>query len=535
MFDRFRLSRRTLAALLFGAPAAAVPVGDKSLDGSQSVAPPRSKAIVATDFGAKGDGRADDTAAIQAALDYAGQRSIEDAAFDGFGYVRKGGATVHLPAGEYRTTATLSVPQNVSIEGDGRHASVIRSTATAHVLRNDARSSTQGTYDRSGIALRNFGIIGDRSKPRQVGIGLLRAVGARIDNVHVSKCGLHGIELLQVGCSSFSNVECVRNGGHGLDIGQGKDDWDKPANAWPSNANLFETYRATQNDGAGVRLGRASNGNMFLNAVCEYNGHSGADNAGFNVVSASDGYVPNIFHGLWTEGPVESHVLVENNDISTALELVNWRHFGNGASGNVNRALIVRRGTVRLRGAVSPAASYRRIAGSIAPFRLASLQDAIIHVTDASGALVAGLDMVEGPDGKSSGLENNLRQRGFDVVYGPLRHYGADGSVAADEWYTDRFRGDPYLRIEPFHKALAFGDGRAAPDVMLKRTGARTLGLDNRGGGQFFDHGSMWNGGHLKMGNHHLWVDSAGVLRIKEGMPNGDTDGMAVGTQGAGR
>ncbi len=531
MFDRFHLSRRTLAALLFGAPAAAVPVSDEHPDGGQGAANPRSLAILVTDFGARGDGRADDTAAIQAALDHAGQRSIEDASFAGFGYVRKGGATVHLPAGDYRTTATLSVPQNVSIEGDGRHASVIHSTAMGHVLRNDARSSTQGTYDRSGIALRNLGIIGDRSRPRQVGIGLLRAVGARIDNVHVSKCGSHGIELLQVGCSSFTNLECVRNGGHGLEIGQGKDDWDKPANAWPSNANLFETYRATQNDGAGVRLGRASNGNMFLNAICEYNGHAGANNAGFNLVSASDGYVPNVFHGLWTEGPAESHVLVENNDISTALELVNWRHFGNGPSGNVGRALIVRRGTVRLRGAVAPAASYRRIADSIAPFRLASLRDAIIHVTDATGAQVAGLDLVEGPDGKTTGLENNLRQRDFDVVYGPLRHYAADGSVAADEWYTDRLRGEPYLRIEPYHKALAFGDGRAAPDVMLKRTGPRTLALDARAGAQFFDHGSGWNGGHLRMGNHHLWVDGAGVLRIKEGAPTGDTDGVAVGAQ----
>jgi hypothetical protein len=40
-----------------------------------------------------------------------------------------------------------------------------------------------------------------------------------------------------------------------------------------------------------------------------------------------------------------------------------------------------------------------------------------------------------------------------------------------------------------------------------------------------------WNGGHLKIGVHHLWVDSTGNLRIKFGAPTSDTDGTVVGTQ----
>lgn len=58
------------------------------------------------DFGAVGDGTADDTVAIQAALD-------------------SGAKSVYIPAGTYKITTTLSVPTRVSIYGDGGVATLI--------------------------------------------------------------------------------------------------------------------------------------------------------------------------------------------------------------------------------------------------------------------------------------------------------------------------------------------------------------------------------------------------------------------------
>jgi hypothetical protein len=41
----------------------------------------------------------------------------------------------------------------------------------------------------------------------------------------------------------------------------------------------------------------------------------------------------------------------------------------------------------------------------------------------------------------------------------------------------------------------------------------------------------LWNGEHIVMGAFNLWVDASGRLRIKNGDPTSDTDGVIVGTQ----
>lgn len=59
------------------------------------------KSASAMDFGAKGDGVADDTAAIQKALDSVGSDGV-----------------VHLPAGSYRLSACLQMPERTTLIGD---------------------------------------------------------------------------------------------------------------------------------------------------------------------------------------------------------------------------------------------------------------------------------------------------------------------------------------------------------------------------------------------------------------------------------
>ena len=67
--------------------------------GGESTAPP---AFSVRDFGAKGDGQTDDTAAFQTALDAA---------------AKAGGGTVHAPRGNYFFAGHLNVPGAVALEG----------------------------------------------------------------------------------------------------------------------------------------------------------------------------------------------------------------------------------------------------------------------------------------------------------------------------------------------------------------------------------------------------------------------------------
>jgi hypothetical protein len=42
---------------------------------------------------------------------------------------------------------------------------------------------------------------------------------------------------------------------------------------------------------------------------------------------------------------------------------------------------------------------------------------------------------------------------------------------------------------------------------------------------------STWDSAHLVLGTYHIWADTGGVLRIKNGVPSSATDGTVVGTQ----
>lgn len=67
------------------------------------------------DFGAIGDGVADDTASIQAALDYLATRAYSSAQ----------GGRLHFPSGFYKISSPLNVVDEILIEGDGNESTKI--------------------------------------------------------------------------------------------------------------------------------------------------------------------------------------------------------------------------------------------------------------------------------------------------------------------------------------------------------------------------------------------------------------------------
>jgi hypothetical protein len=81
--------------------------------------------INALDFGAVGDGTADDTAAIQAAINYAGTLATNSVASVNPSFPSVEQAVVYLPAGRYSITGTLSLYPGVCLQGDGAQSTTL--------------------------------------------------------------------------------------------------------------------------------------------------------------------------------------------------------------------------------------------------------------------------------------------------------------------------------------------------------------------------------------------------------------------------
>lgn len=76
--------------------------------------------------------------------------------------------------------------------------------------------------------------------------------------------------------------------------------------------------------------------------------------------------------------------------------------------------------------------------------------------------------------------------------------------------------------------AIRWAGFDAASDTVISRPSANLLAMST---GDSFRVEGIWNGGTLRLGDNHLWVDATGDLRIKNGAPTSDTDGVVVGTQ----
>jgi len=127
------------------------------------------------DFGAVGDGIANDTAAIQAAVDAA---------------EANGGGTVYIPTGTYKITATIEVPFGVSIYGEGASVSVI------NCINCDGLTFDSPTYDSGNMFYRDFTIDGTGSTGNYVGVVSLLPSGGTFgtdsrDGLHFHRVDVH--------------------------------------------------------------------------------------------------------------------------------------------------------------------------------------------------------------------------------------------------------------------------------------------------------------------------------------------------------
>lgn len=130
------------------------------------------------DFGAVGDGVADDTAAIQAAIDYA----------------KAGVNTVYFPAGTYKTSTSLNVNRSLNLVGAGAACTTIRPTSAL------------------ASACIVYGVIGDVPRP---GTTSVEITGLTLDGTNTNNANATG---LRIWCSHLEihNNAIVNFSGYGI-------------------------------------------------------------------------------------------------------------------------------------------------------------------------------------------------------------------------------------------------------------------------------------------------------------------------------
>lgn len=186
-------------------------------------------------FGAVGDGVADDTAAIAAAIEAARTEAHGNAL----------GAEVFFPPGEYKITSQITVPYNVRLRGAG----------SGEYLNANGATTIKSTYNgvsvlvqagRYGWGISDLNITGDTSLASQdllvIGEGnnTLPSLRGKVERVYVSKAGRDNIVLddaLHVHMDTVASQYAKR---YGLRV-EGQ-----------SNSNKFTKCNFRQNDQWGV-------------------------------------------------------------------------------------------------------------------------------------------------------------------------------------------------------------------------------------------------------------------------------------------
>jgi len=230
------------------------------------------ESVSVKDFGAVGDGVADDTAAIQAAIDSLG-------AFTG--------GTIYLPVGTYRTTAILSCTQRgVSLVGDGADGSIIKAEhSTGAVVR----------FYRRFSGLRNIGLsaAGARAAATNTtGFGVQFECEDVVDSttIRMQSCFLDNVAIqLQPGTGAYwvgpatqeghmQNCYINANRGHGYAVDRGQLS-GRVNLTGPQGCMTLDTCGFYTNSGNGVACGYPSDttGTSSLRIVvdnCEFSANA---------------------------------------------------------------------------------------------------------------------------------------------------------------------------------------------------------------------------------------------------------------------
>lgn len=230
------------------------------------------------DYLAVGNGTADDTAAVQAAITAASRAAIESE-----DYAQGGGGTVFFPRGVYKITSQLSVQADgVGLIGDGSNASALKFAITNSPTTTDGIVVGDGTGIGRRFQIRDLSLYTDAVW----GADMVRdfvyldgGVWFRFTNVNMSQASRYGLRIGGTYHGIVTNLRVVKCGDSGVCI-------EKSSTGTPQTSTDFYHLYSGYHYKHGIRL-RSSNTVHLFSPVLEYNG-AGGDPANGNGIRMGD-------------------------------------------------------------------------------------------------------------------------------------------------------------------------------------------------------------------------------------------------------
>ncbi len=227
--------------------------------------------VSVTDFGAVGNGVVDDTAAIQAALNYAAP----------LGYA------VFFPPGTYRTTATVGFSRTdterfgVQIIGSGAQYTFIYADHTAGPALSLNRSagrvqdiSINASATRTAAAAgTNYGLLMEAPDNATAAVALMTIIRVKVYG-HPSHGIVHVGNMIE---SYYEQVNALQNGGHGY-VFDGGQITSRTNQFYPGIVTLLNCW-ATSNTGHAVKIGDPSDVSAALPLRFAFINFEASDNA----------------------------------------------------------------------------------------------------------------------------------------------------------------------------------------------------------------------------------------------------------------
>jgi len=266
------------------------------------------------DYGAVGDGVADDTAAIQAAIAEASRAQIT--ATD---WGRGEGGVVYLPRGIYKITAPLAwTAAGVMLSGEGSvgTSSILVALASNPATTDAITIGAGGTGSSRRSGLRNLSIYAVDTSQCQDLVSIDSSTSWRLENVSLYKAGRHGLTIAGTLGGSAFNVRTAYNGHSGVFI---KSD---AAAGGHTTTNFYQLY-SQYNVKHGVLLEKSHVANFF-GSIIEFNGTGGdaTEGDGIRVGTTVDTNMEISLHGAYFESNL-------GWDIKSGVATVGGKHVVN--------------------------------------------------------------------------------------------------------------------------------------------------------------------------------------------------------------